>query len=58
MLLPTLEALDFTEPSMPHYMCRTCGTEHAESLQPPQLCRICSDERQYVGWQEIGRAHV
>ncbi|MCE4556445.1 hypothetical protein [Pelomonas cellulosilytica] len=36
---------------MPHFMCRTCGTEHDDSPQPPALCRICSDDRQYVGWQ-------
>lgn len=36
---------------MPCYLCRTCGTEHDDTPQPPALCRICSDERQYVGWQ-------
>lgn len=36
---------------MPHFICRTCGTEHEDAPQPPALCRICSDERQYVGWQ-------
>ena len=39
---------------MPHFMCRTCGTEHDASPQPPLICRICSDERQYVGWQGQG----
>lgn len=36
---------------MPHFMCRTCATEHEDSAQPPALCRICSDDRQYVGWK-------
>jgi len=36
---------------MAYFMCRTCGTEHADSPRSPALCRICSDERQYVGWQ-------
>ena len=36
---------------MPYFMCRTCGSEQEDSAQPPLLCRICSDERQYVGWQ-------
>jgi glyoxylase-like metal-dependent hydrolase (beta-lactamase superfamily II) len=35
---------------MPRFICQTCGTQHAESAEPPALCRICSDERQYVGW--------
>jgi len=36
---------------MPCFLCRTCGTEHDDTPEPPALCRICSDERQYVGWQ-------
>ncbi len=35
---------------MPNYICITCGTPHAESPQPPSECKICADERQYVGW--------
>jgi glyoxylase-like metal-dependent hydrolase (beta-lactamase superfamily II) len=34
---------------MPAFICITCGTQHAESEQPPISCRICEDERQYVG---------
>jgi glyoxylase-like metal-dependent hydrolase (beta-lactamase superfamily II) len=34
---------------MPAYICVTCGTQHAESDDPPSACRICTDERQYVG---------
>ena len=33
---------------MPHFICTTCGTQHAESEQPPATCVICDDERQYV----------
>lgn len=36
---------------MPNFICTTCGTQFAESDQPPEECRICTDERQYVGWQ-------
>jgi glyoxylase-like metal-dependent hydrolase (beta-lactamase superfamily II) len=33
---------------MPFFICTTCGTQHAESEQPPAACTICQDERQYV----------
>ncbi len=33
-----------------NYICLTCGTQHAESIEPPASCRICEDERQYVGF--------
>ena len=36
---------------MGHWICRTCGTQFAESEQPPQTCPICRDQRQYVGYQ-------
>jgi hypothetical protein len=36
---------------MPHFICTTCGTQYAEMSQPPAECKICTDERQYVGWQ-------
>jgi hypothetical protein len=35
---------------MPHFICVTCGSQHAESVIPPARCEICEDERQYVGW--------
>lgn len=31
-------------------ICVTCGTQFPPSLQPPDICPICADERQYVGW--------
>lgn len=34
---------------MPYYMCATCGVQYAVSDQPPEGCRICQDERQYIG---------
>lgn len=34
---------------MPCFICVTCGTQHAESDQPPAICATCEDERQYVG---------
>jgi hypothetical protein len=33
---------------MPNFICTTCGTQHAESEQPPNACAICQDDRQYV----------
>jgi hypothetical protein len=31
------------------FICVTCGTQYADSADPPSACRVCSDERQYVG---------
>lgn len=36
---------------MPHSICITCGTQYPESPAPPASCVICSEERQYIGWQ-------
>jgi hypothetical protein len=36
---------------MPNFICTTCGTQFAEADHPPAECKICIDERQYVGWQ-------
>lgn len=33
---------------MPNFICATCGTQYAETEQPPGACTICQDERQYV----------
>lgn len=30
------------------WICATCGIEHAETVAPPKVCAICSDDRQYV----------
>ena len=34
---------------MTHYICVTCGVQHAETDAPPAHCPICEDERQYIG---------
>jgi hypothetical protein len=41
------------------YICATCGTQFAESAEPPGGCPICLDPRQYVGhdgqrWTTLG----
>ena len=36
---------------MPNFICTTCGVQYGESEAPPQSCVICSEERQYIGWQ-------
>lgn len=33
---------------MPNLICTTCGTQYAESEQPPVVCAICEDDRQYL----------
>jgi hypothetical protein len=33
---------------MSNFICTTCGTQYAESDQPPDACAICEDDRQYV----------
>ena len=35
---------------MNNYICVTCGVQFAASEEPPALCPICQDERQYVNW--------
>jgi hypothetical protein len=32
------------------FVCRTCGVQFAPTVEPPDSCPICLDERQYVGW--------
>jgi len=47
------------------HVCVTCGTQFSESDQPPAVCPICTDERQYVTsagqqWstlERLGRTH-
>lgn len=33
---------------MSHFICVTCGTQHADTEAAPERCLICADERQYV----------
>lgn len=35
---------------MSNFICSTCGTQYADSVAPPDVCVICEDDRQYVGW--------
>lgn len=34
---------------MPHFICKTCGVQYADSATPPEICQICRDDRQYIG---------
>ena len=36
--------------AMECFICTTCGTQYAAAAQPPDVCRVCSDDRQYVGY--------
>ena len=36
---------------MPKFICTTCGVQYDEADAPPPSCVICSEERQYIGWQ-------
>ena len=33
---------------MPVWICKACAVEHPDTAVPPIVCRICSEERQYV----------
>jgi glyoxylase-like metal-dependent hydrolase (beta-lactamase superfamily II) len=33
---------------MANFICTTCGTQFDDTHEPPNICPICSDERQYV----------
>jgi len=33
------------------YICTQCGTQYAGAERPPEVCRICTDERQFVNPQ-------
>ncbi len=35
---------------MAQFICQTCGLQYAENPSAPARCKICADERQYVGW--------
>ena len=34
---------------MPAWICATCANQHADTPEPPPICPVCADERQYVG---------
>ncbi|WP_173916812.1 hypothetical protein [Halobacillus sp. Marseille-Q1614] len=33
---------------MKRYICETCGVQYEETINEPQYCFVCSEERQYV----------
>ena len=33
---------------MPAWICATCGNHYPDSGHPPEVCKICADERQWV----------
>jgi hypothetical protein len=33
------------------WICVTCGTQYPPSRIPLQICAICEDPRQYIGWE-------
>jgi glyoxylase-like metal-dependent hydrolase (beta-lactamase superfamily II) len=35
---------------MANFICTSCGTQYPDSALPPEQCVICTEERQYVGW--------
>jgi len=35
---------------MDTFICTTCGTQYAKSIEPPEHCPICEDKRQFVNW--------
>jgi hypothetical protein len=37
-----------SDPSMPAFICNTCGTQFAPSEKEPLRCPICDEERQFV----------
>lgn len=34
---------------MPHHLCTNCGTQYDDTDSPPTTCRVCADDRQYLG---------
>ena len=35
---------------MTNFICVTCGSQFAETEEPPRHCPVCEDARQYVRW--------
>ncbi|WP_449621117.1 MBL fold metallo-hydrolase [Robertmurraya sp. Marseille-Q9965] len=43
-----------------YYICETCGVQYAGSIEIPEQCTICNEERQYVSpngqsWTTLGK---
>lgn len=32
------------------FICESCGVQYGDSDAPPEVCAICTDDRQHVGW--------
>src|ERR1700686_559221 len=52
-------AFFMSDPSMPAFICNTCGTQFTPSDKEPARCPICDEERQFVppsgqGWTTHG----
>jgi hypothetical protein len=46
---------------MTAWICKTCGVEHADTDQPPDVCALCADDRQYIpaaGQQWVSQADL
>lgn len=51
---------------MPAWICATCGVQYPDTAEPPMVCPVCADERQYLGWDgqrwvttaELARDHA
>jgi hypothetical protein len=37
---------------VPNFICRACGVQQAATDAPPALCPICTDDRQYVPYED------
>ena len=36
---------------MPLWTCEQCGAQFPDTGEPPRVCPVCEDERQYVNWK-------
>ncbi len=45
-----ISAFQKREVHMEKWICTTCGTQFPPGEQPPEICPICSDQRQYIGY--------
>jgi glyoxylase-like metal-dependent hydrolase (beta-lactamase superfamily II) len=53
------------ESPLPLWTCEQCGAQFPEAREPPAVCPICEDERQFVNWkgqswlnrEEFAKAH-
>lgn len=48
MPLLTWTPVELAQWSMTVWICATCAIEHADTAEPPEVCEICADDRQWV----------